>query len=213
MSAERAIALAPNRERIQRARDVSQSRGAGSRGALEAAKRAQSLSPATASSCARSRSRSGSRAASTRSLRHMRAAASRPRNAHDRAPAGRGAAVGEALRRGACRADRALALAPDVPGDDRGPRNGLARAGRSLRKRDGYPRRALGQSSDATRSRAASMHHDLPGARRRRSASSLTLGPATFDGDRLSWAWALSQTYALRGDARARVRSPMRSWR
>jgi tetratricopeptide (TPR) repeat protein len=51
------------------------------------------------------------------------------------------------------------------------------------------------------------MYYDLPwlltDAEQRRL---LALGPDAFDGDRMSWAWALSQTYTLRGDA-ARARA------
>jgi tetratricopeptide (TPR) repeat protein len=54
---------------------------------------------------------------------------------------------------------------------------------------------------------AVAMYYDLPwmldDAEQRRL---LALGPDTFDGDRMSWAWALAQTYALRGDA-ARTRA------
>ena len=54
---------------------------------------------------------------------------------------------------------------------------------------------------------AVAMYYDLPwlldDADQRRL---LALGPDAFDGDRMSWAWALAQTYTLRGDA-ARARA------
>jgi tetratricopeptide (TPR) repeat protein len=51
------------------------------------------------------------------------------------------------------------------------------------------------------------MYYDLPWALDEADQRRLlALGPDAFDGDRLSWAWALSQTYTLRGDvARARA--------
>jgi len=49
---------------------------------------------------------------------------------------------------------------------------------------------------------ALAMYYDLPWvldeADQRRL---LALGPAAFDGDRMSWGWGLAQTYALRGDS------------
>src|SRR5678815_4773369 len=54
---------------------------------------------------------------------------------------------------------------------------------------------------------AVSMYYDLPwlldDAEQRRL---LTLAPDAFDGDRMSWAWSLAQTHALRGDV-ARTRA------
>ena len=59
----------------------------------------------------------------------------------------------------------------------------------------------------ATLAAAVAMYYDLPwlldDQEQRRL---LALGPDAFDGDRMSWAWALAQTYALRRDpARARA--------
>jgi tetratricopeptide (TPR) repeat protein len=47
---------------------------------------------------------------------------------------------------------------------------------------------------------AVAMYYDLPWLLDdREQRRLLALGPDVFDGDRMSWAWALSQTYALRG--------------
>jgi len=44
------------------------------------------------------------------------------------------------------------------------------------------------------------MYYDLPWLLDdREQRRLLALGPDVFDGDRMSWAWALAQTYALRG--------------
>ena len=103
-------------------------------------------------------------------------------------------------------ADRALALAPDVPemiesramvslaqGDLAGARSVLAATPPSL------DRAALAAS--------VGMYFDLAwvldDADQRRI---LTLDPDAFGGDRLAWAWVLAQTYGIRGDA-ARARA------
>jgi Flp pilus assembly protein TadD len=103
-------------------------------------------------------------------------------------------------------ADRAVALAPDVSEMIEN------RAMVSLAQGDLAGARRVLASAPATVDRptlaaAVAMYYDLPwllddGEQRRL----LTLGPDVFDGDRMSWAWALAQTYTLRGDlARARA--------
>jgi tetratricopeptide (TPR) repeat protein len=102
-------------------------------------------------------------------------------------------------------ADRALALAPDVSEMIEN------RAMVSLAQGDLTEGRrvlaAVPSSVDrAALAAAVAMYYDLPwlldDADQRRL---LALGPAAFDDDRMSWGWALSQTYTLRGDA-ARAR-------
>jgi len=98
-------------------------------------------------------------------------------------------------------ADRAVALAPDVSEMIEN------RAMVSLAQGDlAAARRVLAvvpSSVDRGQlSAAVAMYYDLPWlldeADQRRL---LALPPAAFDGDRMSWGWALAQTYALRGDA------------
>ena len=103
-------------------------------------------------------------------------------------------------------ADRALSLSPDVSEMIEN------RAMVSLAQGDlAAARRVLAvvpSSVDrAVLAAAVAMYYDLPwlldDSDQRRL---LALGPDAFDGDRMSWAWALSQTYTLRGDdARARA--------
>jgi TolB-like protein/tetratricopeptide (TPR) repeat protein/tRNA A-37 threonylcarbamoyl transferase component Bud32 len=103
-------------------------------------------------------------------------------------------------------ADRAVALAPDVSEMIEN------RAMVSLAQGDlAAARRVLAvvpSSVDRGQlSAAVAMYYDLPwlldDADERRL---LALGPGAFDGDRMSWGWALAQTYALRGDV-ARTRA------
>ncbi|HEU4719926.1 MAG TPA: protein kinase [Gemmatimonadaceae bacterium] len=103
-------------------------------------------------------------------------------------------------------ADRALALAPDVPEMIEG------RAMVSLAEGDLAGARRVFAASPPSLDRAAlaasvGMYFDLAwaldDADQRRI---LPLGPDAFDGDRLAWAWVLAQTHAVRGDsARARA--------
>jgi Flp pilus assembly protein TadD len=101
---------------------------------------------------------------------------------------------------------RALALAPDVSEMIEN------RAMVSLAQGDLADARRVLASVPASVDRAAlaaavAMYYDLPWALDEADQRRLlALGPDAFDGDRLSWAWALSQTYTLRGDvARARA--------
>jgi TolB-like protein/tetratricopeptide (TPR) repeat protein len=103
-------------------------------------------------------------------------------------------------------AERALALAPDVSEMIEN------RAMVSLAQGDlAAARRVLAvvpSSVDrGALAAAVAMYYDLPWlldeADQRRL---LALGPAAFDGDRMSWGWTFAQTYALRGDA-ARTRA------
>jgi serine/threonine-protein kinase len=103
-------------------------------------------------------------------------------------------------------ADRALALAPDVPEMIEG------RAMVSLAQGDLAGARSVLAATPPTLDRAAlaasvGMYFDLAwvldDADQRRI---LTLDPDAFGGDRLAWAWVLAQTHAVRGDtARARA--------
>ena len=201
-SAERAIALAPQQGSgygaLATYRNLVEQDPVG---ALEAAKRAQALSPGDPELLRPLAISERQQGRVDESLRHMRAAAERdPRNAttvHLLADALLWARRYDEARDAA---DRALALAPDVSemiesramvslalGDLAGARRVLAAAP------PGVDRNVLAA--------AVSMYYDLPwllddGEQRRL----LALGPDTFDGDRMSWAWALAQTYALRGD-------------
>ena len=103
-------------------------------------------------------------------------------------------------------ADRALALAPDVPEMIEG------RAMVSLAQGDLAGARSVLAATPPSLDRAAlaasvGMYFDLAwvldDADQRRI---LGLDPDAFGGDRLAWAWVLAQTYALRGDA-ARARA------
>ncbi|HKH94748.1 MAG TPA: protein kinase [Gemmatimonadaceae bacterium] len=176
-------------------------------GALEAARRAQALSPGDPELLRPLAIAERQQGRIDEALRVMRAAAERdPRNAttvHLLADALLWARRYEEAREAA---DRALALAPDVSemienramvslarGDLAGARRVLASAPPTVDR--------------ATLASAVAMYYDLPwllddGEQRRL----LTLGPDVFDGDRMSWAWAFAQTYALRGDiVRARA--------
>ena len=208
MSAERAIALAPQQGTgygaLATYRNLVEQDPVG---ALEAAKRAQSLSPGDPELLRPLAIAERQQGRVDESLRHMRAAAERdPRNAttvHLLADALLWARHYDEAR---AAADRALALAPDVSEMIEGramislARGDLADARRVLA--------AVPPSVDRNVLAAAvSMYYDLPwllddGEQRRL----LALGPDTFDGDRMSWAWALAQTYALRGDV-ARTRA------
>ena len=98
-------------------------------------------------------------------------------------------------------ADRALALAPDVPEMIE------SRAMVSLAQGDlADARRVLASAPSsvdrATLAASFAMFFDLAwvldDADQRRV---LALGPDAFDGDRLTWAWVLAQTHALRGSS------------
>ena len=212
-AAERAIALAPQRgTALRRARDVSQSRGAGSgRRARGGAARAARSRPATRSILRPLAISERQQGRIADALRDMRAAAERdPRNARHRAPAGRRAAVGEAVRRGARRRRPRAGARAGRLGDDREPRDGLARAGR--------PR------GRAARARGRAAERRPRGARRRRSrctttspgcsttptsAALLALGPDAFDGDRhVVGVGARRRRTRCAATRRARARSP-----
>jgi len=175
--------------------------------ALEAAKRAQALSPGDPELLRPLAISERQQGRVDESLRHMRAAAERdPRNATTVHLLADALLWARQYDQALDAADRARALAPDVSEIIEG------RAMISLARGD-LPdaRRVLAQvpaSVDRNVLAAAvSMYYDLPwlldDAEQRRL---LALGPDTFDGDRMSWAWALAQTYALRGDA-ARTRA------
>jgi tetratricopeptide (TPR) repeat protein len=208
LSADRALALAPQQGSgygaLATYRNLVEQDPVG---ALEAAKRAQALSPGDPELLRPLAIAERQQGRLDESLRHMRSAAERdPRNAttvHLLADALLWARrYDEALDA----ADRALALAPDVSEIIEGramvalARGDLADARHVLA--------VVPPSVDRNVLAAAvSMYYDLPwlldDAEQRRL---LALGPDTFDGDRMSWAWALAQTYTLRGDA-ARTRA------
>jgi Flp pilus assembly protein TadD len=176
-------------------------------GALEAARRAQALSPGDPELLRPLAIAERQQGRIDAALRVMRAAAERdPRNAttvHLLADALLWARRYDEAREVA---DRAVALAPDVSemienramvslaqGDLEGARRVLAAAPANVDR--------------GTLAAAVAMYYDLPwlldDQEQRRL---LALGPDVFDGDRMSWAWAFAQTYALRGDvARARA--------
>ena len=207
-SAERAIALAPQQGAgygvLATYRNLVEQNPVS---ALEAAQRAQTLSPGDPELLRPLAIAERQQGRIAEALRDMRAAAERdPRNAttvHLLADALLWARHYDEARDAA---DRALALAPDVSemiesramislarGDLAGARRVLASVPPSVDR--------------ATLAAAVSMYYDLPwlldDVEQRRL---LALGPDAFDGDRMSWAWSLAQTHALRGDA-ARARA------
>ena len=207
-AAERAIALAPHQgigyAVLATYRNLVDQDPAA---ALEAAQRAQALSPGDPELLRPLAIAERQQGRVAESLRDMRAAAERdPRNAttvHLLADALLWARHYDEARDAA---DRALALAPDVSEMIEG------RAMISLARGDLADARRVLAAAPPSVDRAAlaaavSMYYDLPwllddGEQRRL----LSLGPDAFDGDRMSWAWSLAQTYALRGDA-ARTRA------
>jgi serine/threonine-protein kinase len=207
-SAERAIALAPHQGAgygaLATYRNLVEQNPVT---ALEAARRAQELSPGDPELLRPLAIAERQQGRIADALRDMRAAAERdPRNAttvHLLADALLWARHHDEAREVA---DRALALAPDVSEMIEG------RAMISLARGDlADARRVLAAAPPsvdrAVLAAAVSMYYDLPwllddGEQRRL----LALGPDAFDGDRMSWAWSLAQTHALRGDV-ARTRA------
>ena len=204
MSSERAIALAPNN-------GVAYSALAAYRnlveqdpvGALDAAQRARSLSPGDADilrSLAISERQQGR---TDDALRDLETAVELdPRNSVTVHVLAEAFLWARRYSEATAAADRALTLAPDVPemiesrmmvslaqGDLAGARKLLAAVPPSVD-------RAALAASVATFFDLAWVLDD---ADQRRV---LALGPAAFDGDRLTWAWVLAQVYALRGDTR-----------
>ena len=207
-SAERAIALAPRQGAgygaLATYRNLVEQNPVT---ALEAARRAQELSPGDPELVRPLAIAERQQGRIAEALRDMRAAVERdPRNAttvHLLADALLWARHHDEARDAA---DRALALAPDVSEMIEG------RAMISLARGDlGDARRVLAAApasvDRAVLAAAVSMYYDLPwlldDTEQRRL---LALGPDAFDGDRMSWAWSLAQTHALRGDA-ARTRA------
>ena len=207
-SAERAIALAPQQGAgygvLATYRNLVEQNPVT---ALEAARRAQEVSPGDPELLRPLAIAERQQGRIAEALRDMRAAAERdPRNAttvHLLADALLWARHHDEAREVA---DRALALAPDVSEMIEG------RAMISLARGDlADARRVLAAAPPsvdrAVLAAAVSMYYDLPwlldeGEQRRL----LALGPDAFDGDRMSWAWSLAQTHALRGDV-ARTRA------
>jgi len=207
-SAERAIALAPQQGAgygaLATYRNLVEQNPVS---ALEAAQRAQALSPGDPELLRPLAIAERQQGRMAEALRHMRAASERdPRNAvtiHLLADALLWARQYDEAR---AAADRALALAPEVSEMIEG------RAMISLARGDlADARRVLASvppSVDrATLAAAVAMYYDLPWlldeTEQRRL---LALGADSFDGDRMSWAWALAQTHALHGDtSRMRV--------
>ena len=202
-AAERAIALAPAEGTgygvLATYRNLVEQDPAG---ALEAARRARALSPGDPELLRPLAIAERQQGRVEESLRWMREAAERdPRNAttvHLLADAllwaRRYAEAREA-------ADRALALAPDVSEMIEN------RAMVSLAQGDLADARRILAAAPTTVDRAVlaaavAMYYDLPWLLDdREQRRLLALGPDVFDGDRMSWAWALAQTYALRGAA------------
>jgi serine/threonine protein kinase/tetratricopeptide (TPR) repeat protein len=207
-SAERAIALAPQQGAgygvLATYRNLVEQNPVS---ALEAARRAQELSPGDPELLRPLAIAERQQGRVAESLRDMRAAAERdprnPQTVHLLADALLWARHYDEAHNAA---DRALALAPDVSEMIEG------RAMISLARGDLADARHVLASvppavDRAVLAAAVSMYYDLPwllddGEQRRL----LALGPDAFDGDRTSWAWSLAQTYALRGDAK-RVRA------
>jgi eukaryotic-like serine/threonine-protein kinase len=207
-SAERAIALAPQRGEgygvlATYLNLVEQDPVR----ALEAARKARALSPGDPELMRPLAIAERQQGRVEESLRDMRIAAERdPRNAITVHLLGDALLWARRYDEARDAAERALALAPDVSemienramvslaqGDLAGARRVLASVPASV------DRGALAA--------AVAMYYDLPWvldeADQRRL---LVLGPDAFDGDRLSWAWALSQMWTVRGDvARARA--------
>jgi serine/threonine-protein kinase len=207
LSAERAIALAPQQGAgygvLATYRNLVEQNPVT---ALEAARRAQELSPGDPELLRPLAIAERQQGRVAESLRDMRAAAERdPRNATTVHLLADALLWARRLDEAREIADRALMLAPDVSEmiESRAmislARGDLAEARRVLA--------AAPPSVDrAVLAAAVSMYYDLPwlldDTEQRRL---LALGPDAFDGDRMSWAWSLAQTHALRGDA-ARTR-------
>jgi serine/threonine-protein kinase len=207
-AAERAIAIAPQNGIgygvLATYRNLVDQNPAG---ALELAEKARALSPGDPELLRPLAIAERQEGRLKEALANMRAAAERdPRNAitvHLLADALLWARRYDESREAA---DRAIALAPDVSEMIEN------RAMVSLAQGDlAEARRVLAVvPSSVDRAQLASavaMYYDLPwlldDADQRRL---LALGPDAFDGDRMSWAWSLSQTYTLRGDTpRARA--------
>jgi serine/threonine-protein kinase len=175
--------------------------------ALDAARKARALSPGDPELMRPLAIAERQQGRVEESLRDMRVAAERdPRNAITVHLLGDALLWARRYDEARDAADRALALAPDVSemienramvslaqGDLAGARRVLASVPASV------DRGALAA--------AVAMYYDLPWALDEADQRRLlVLGPDAFDGDRLSWAWALSQMWSVRGDpARARA--------
>jgi serine/threonine-protein kinase len=206
-SAERAIALAPQQGAgygvLATYRNLVEQDPVS---ALEAARRAQELSPGDPELLRPLAIAERQQGRVAEALRDMRAAAERdPRNATTVHLLADALLWARHLDEARDAADRALALAPDVSEMIEG------RAMISLARGDlADARRVLAAAPPSVDrgvlAAAVSMYYDLPwlldDTEQRRL---LALGPDAFDGDRMSWAWSLAQTHALRGDA-ARTR-------
>ena len=175
--------------------------------ALEAAQKARALSPGDPELMRPLAIAERQQGRVEESLRDMRVAAERdPRNAITVHLLGDALLWARRYDEARDAADRALALAPDVSEMIEN------RAMVSLAQGDlAGARRVLG-SVPASVDRGAlaaavAMYYDLPWAIDEADQRRLlVLGPDAFDGDRLSWAWALSQMSTVRGDAeRARA--------
>jgi serine/threonine-protein kinase len=175
--------------------------------ALEAARKARALSPGDPELMRPLAIAERQQGRVEESLRDMRIAAERdPRNAITVHLLGDALLWARRYDQARDAADRALALAPDVSemienramislaqGDLAGARRVLASVPASVDR--------------GTLAAAVAMYYDLPWALDEADQRRLlVLGPDAFDGDRLSWAWALSQMSTVRGDvARARA--------
>jgi Flp pilus assembly protein TadD len=208
LSVDRAIALAPQRGEgygvLATYRNLVEQDPAR---ALEAAQRARTLSPGDPELMRPLAIAERQQGRVEESLRDMRIAAERdPRNAITVHLLGDALLWARRYDEARDAADRALALAPDVSemienramislaqGDLAGARRVLASVPASV------DRGALAA--------AVAMYYDLPWALDEADQRRLlALGPDAFDGDRLSWAWSLSQMSTVRGDlARARA--------
>jgi serine/threonine protein kinase/TolB-like protein/tetratricopeptide (TPR) repeat protein len=207
-AAERAIALAPQNGIgygvLATYRNLVDQNPAG---ALELAEKARALSPGDPELLRPLAIAERQQGRLKEALANMRAATERdPRNAITVHLLGDALLWARRYEESREAADRAIALAPDVSemienramvslaqGDLAGARQVLAVVPSSVDR--------------AQLASAVAMYYDLPwlldDADQRRL---LALGPDAFDGDRMSWAWALSQTYTLRGDTgRARA--------
>jgi serine/threonine-protein kinase len=207
-SAERAIALAPQRGEgygvLATYLNLVEQDPAR---ALAAAQKARALSPGDPELLRPLAIAERQQGRVDESLRDMRAAVERdPRNAITVHLLGDALLWARRYDEARDAASRALALAPDVSEMIEN------RAMISLAQGDLADARRVLASVPASVDRAAlaaavAMYYDLPWALDEADQRRLlALGPDAFDGDRLSWAWALSQTYTLRGDA-ARARA------
>ena len=200
-AAERAIALAPSEGTgygaLATYRNLVEQNPVG---ALESARRARELSPGDPELLRPLAIAERQQGRVEESLRWMREAAERdPRNATTVHLLGDALLWARRYDEAREAADRALSLAPDVSemienramvslaqGDLAGARRVLAAAPATVDR--------------AVLAAAVAMYYDLPWLLDdREQRRLLALGPDVFDGDRMSWAWALAQTYALRG--------------